>query len=74
MYYYNKYKSDMERMINWYNITQLNFEDACWYMYYAAYNTDLRLNFTVTPLSKAYGGAIVNMAMYELCRGLDIQW
>ncbi|TNV79046.1 hypothetical protein FGO68_gene870 [Halteria grandinella] len=72
--YYKQYKSDLEKMINWNNITQLNFEDACWYMYYAKDNSDLSLNFTTTPLSKSYCGAIVNMAMYELCRGLDIQW
>jgi hypothetical protein len=73
-FYFHEYKDDMEKMINWYNITQLNFEDASWYMYYAQHNKDLTLNFTVTPLARSYTGAIVNMAMYELCRGLDIQW
>jgi hypothetical protein len=69
-WFYENYKSDLETLVGWSNITETNFDDICEYMFFSSFNTSIVSNFTPTAYDRAYCMAYENGWVYKTSYGI----
>jgi hypothetical protein len=73
-WFYEKYKSDLEKLVGWSNITETNFDDICEYIFFSSFNDSIKSNFTPSDYDRAYCNAYENGWVYKTSFGNDAEW
>lgn len=73
-YFYNTYKSYLEKLTGWTNISETTFDDICEYIYFSSFNSSIQMNITPSEFDRNYCKAYENGWVYKTAFGLDVEW